>query len=128
MTLVRGQRVGPVKAQRSKELRRQMTQAESILWAALRTNRLAGYHFRRQQLIAGFIADFYCHAARLVVEVDGSVHRQQAERDAGRDAVLAAHGLRVMRVSNEEVQSNLAGVLARIVEACGEPAVNRCEP
>jgi very-short-patch-repair endonuclease len=91
-----------------------------MLWQALRTNHLHGYHFRRQQVIAGFIADFYCHAAGLIVEVDGGVHTQQQEYDAERDQVLAAHGLRIMRFSNDEVRRNLSVVLARIAAACRE--------
>jgi very-short-patch-repair endonuclease len=57
-------------------------------WQHLRANQLNGLHFRRQQIIDGFIADFYCHVARLVIEVDGEIHQQQAEYDAERDRVL----------------------------------------
>jgi very-short-patch-repair endonuclease len=95
-----------------------MTPEESMLWTALRTNKLHGFHFRRQQIIAGFIVDFYCHAAGLVVEVDGTIHQRQQEYDAERDQVLASHGLRILRIGNDEVKHNLAGVLARIAEAC----------
>ncbi|HMA36856.1 MAG TPA: DUF559 domain-containing protein [Chloroflexia bacterium] len=117
--IVVGQVVAPVKVQRSRELRQQMTGEERILWQYLRADRLAGLAFRRQQVIDGFIADFYCHAAGLIVEVDGLLHRQQADYDAERDQILAARGLRVLRIANEEVRQNLADVLARIVTACG---------
>src|SRR5438270_611728 len=83
--IVIGQRVDPAKVLRSKELRRQMTPAERSLWNCLRANRLGGLQFRRQQVIDGFIVDFYCHAAAVVVEADGPVHEQQAEYDAERD-------------------------------------------
>jgi len=116
--IVIGQKVDQVKVQRAKELRRQMTREERILWQQLRTNRLQGFHFRRQQVIAGFIADFYCHAAGLVVEMDGGIHQQQAEYDAERDRVLATLGLRILRVRNIEILENLAGVLERIAAAC----------
>jgi very-short-patch-repair endonuclease len=86
--IVIGQKVTRIKIQRAKELRREMTQEEKILWQHLRANRLNGLHFRRQQIIDGFIADFYCHATRLVIEVDGEIHQQQAEYDAERDQVL----------------------------------------
>jgi very-short-patch-repair endonuclease len=118
--IIVGQKVDQVKVQRAKELRRQMTREERILWQQLRTNRLQGFHFRRQQVIAGFITDFYCHAAGLVVEMDGGIHQQQAEYDAERDRVLAARDLRILRIRNIEILENLAGVLARIAAACRE--------
>ncbi|MBD2018344.1 DUF559 domain-containing protein [Microcoleus sp. FACHB-53] len=118
--IVIGQKVTPVKVQRAKELRRQMTQEEKILWQHLRANQLNGLHFRRQQIIDGFIADFYCHAARLVIEVDGEIHQQQVEYDAERDRILLARGLRLLRIQNEQVRQNLDQVLARISTACCE--------
>ena len=118
--IVIGQNVDRAKVQRAKELRRQMTGEERILWQQLRTNRLEGFHFRRQQVIDGFIVDFYCHTAGLVVEVDGGVHEGQAEYDEERDRLLSARGLRVLRVENREVREDLPDVLARIVAACRE--------
>ncbi|MDZ8026705.1 MAG: DUF559 domain-containing protein [Nostoc sp. DedQUE11] len=118
--IVIGQKVDLVKVQRAKELRQQMTPEEKILWQHLRTNRLNGLHFRRQQIIDGFIADFYCHATRLVIEVDGKIHEQQAEYDAERDKVLLARGLRLLRITNEEVRYELDKVLMRISKACYE--------
>jgi very-short-patch-repair endonuclease len=118
--IVIGQKVTSIKIQRAKELRSQMTQEEKILWQHLRANKLNGLHFRRQQIINGFIADFYCHAARLVIEVDGEIHQQQAEYDAERDQVLSARRLRLLRIKNEEVKQNLDRVLARIAKACSE--------
>jgi very-short-patch-repair endonuclease len=118
--IVIGQKVTPVKVQRAKELRHQMTQEEKILWQHIRANQLKGLHFRRQQIIDGFIADFYCHAARLVIEVDGEIHQQQAEYDTERDRVLLARGLRLLRIKNEEVRQNLNSVLMRIATACCE--------
>ena len=118
--IVVGQKVDATKLQRAKELRRAMTGAERMLWERLRGNRLHGFHFRRQQVIDGFIADFYCHAAGLVVEVDGGVHAQQTEYDSEHDRVLSQRGVRVLRINNEEIQTNLDGVLARITQACEE--------
>ncbi len=115
-----GQKVKSEIAQRARELRRQMTLQERVLWKRLRTNRLEGFHFRRQQAIEGFIVDFYCHAASLIVEVDGPIHEQQAEYDDERDRILTARGFRVMRVRNEEVERDLEGVLERIAAACRE--------
>jgi len=121
--IIVGQKVDKAKVERAKELRRQMTGEERILWRHLRTNRLHGFHFRRQQIIDGFIVDFYCHAAGLVVEVDGQVHQHQAEYDAERDRVLSGHGLRILRIKDEEVKRDLPGVLARIVKVCREAAI-----
>jgi very-short-patch-repair endonuclease len=84
----------------------------------LRANRLGGIHFRRQQVIAGFIVDFYCHAASLVIEVDGGIHAQQVESDRERERILVERGLRVLRFQNEQILNDLAGVLAHILAAC----------
>ncbi|MDA0745555.1 MAG: DUF559 domain-containing protein [bacterium] len=112
--IVGGQRVTSQKVRRAKELRSVMTAEEGILWQHVRGNQLQGFHFRRQQVIDGFIVDFYCHAAGLVVEVDGGIHEQQAGYDAERDRVLAGRGLRILRIQNEEVRNDLAMVLRRI--------------
>jgi very-short-patch-repair endonuclease len=101
----------------AKRLRRVSTHEERVLWESLRTNRFHGIHFRRQQVIDGFVADFYCHSAGIVIEVDGPVHGSQRERDAERDRVLKARGLMVLRVTNDEVRADLGGVLTRILEA-----------
>ncbi|WP_414575883.1 endonuclease domain-containing protein [Anabaena sp. CCY 9402-a] len=118
--IVVGQIINLEKMQRAKEFRRQMTPAEKILWQHLCGNRLHGLHFRRQQIIDGFIADFYCHAARLVIEVDGKIHEQQAEYDAERDKVLSARGLRLLRIKNEEVVQEIDRVLMLIYQVCCE--------
>ena len=94
--IVSGQRVDRVKVLRSRQLRREMTDAERMLWEALRERRLDGLRFRRQQVIDGFIADFFCSEAGLVVEVDGAVHHQQQGYDLARDQLLSARGLRVL--------------------------------
>jgi very-short-patch-repair endonuclease len=97
------------------EMRRRPTEAGAMLWQALRGSRLSGLHFRREQVIDGYIVDFYCHTARLVVEVDGAVHDKQRDYDAARDEALAARGLHVLRVTNDEVLAALPSVLTRIL-------------
>ena len=97
-----------------------MTPEEGILWQHLRTNRLGGWHFRRQQVIDGFIVDFYCHKAGLVVELDGSIHDGQTEYDVDRDQALESRGLRVLRIKNEDVHQDMELVLARILDVCGD--------
>jgi very-short-patch-repair endonuclease len=109
-----GQHVALEKVERSWQLRRRMTPAEGTLWSALRDGQVDGFRFRRQQVIDGFIVDFYCSAASLVIEVDGSVHAQQAEYDAERDVVIRARQLRILRFTNDDVRYNIAGVLFRI--------------
>jgi very-short-patch-repair endonuclease len=111
--IVTEQRVTREKLQRAKELRREMTAAEKVLWQELRANKL-GVHFRRQQIIAGFIVDFYCHKAGLVVEVDGDIHDMQQEEDARRAKALSEMGLRIVRFKNDEILKNLSVVMGRI--------------
>ena len=111
--IVTNQPVTKEKLQRAKELRREMTPAEKILWEELRANKL-GVHFRRQQVVQGFIVDFYCHQAGLVIEVDGDVHDLQKEEDQRREKVLSALGLRVVRFRNDEVINNLSAVVGKI--------------
>lgn len=112
--IVTGQYIDPSKAKRAQELRRQMTQEEEILWEQLRANRLEGCHFRRQQIINGFIVDFYCHAASLVIEVDGKIHDNQIESDTQRDQILKAKNLKVLRIKNADIHTNLDTVLKTI--------------
>ena len=105
--IVTNQKVSKEKLQRAKELRRNMTPAEKVLWGELRANKLS-VHFRRQQVIQGFIVDFYCHKASLVIEVDGDIHDLQREEDARREKALSALGLRVIRFRNDEVVKDLS--------------------
>jgi len=98
----------------ARAMRREMTEAEAILWNHLRGNRCDGLHFRRQQVIDGFIADFYCHAVGLIVEADGSIHERQVDYDLLRDRLLSTRGLRVVRFSNDRIHTDLPAVLAEI--------------
>jgi len=95
-----------------------MTPAEQKLWQHLRANRLEGHHFRRQQVLGPFIADFYCHQAKLVVEVDGSVHNLQENYDHFRDEQMQEMGLHVIRFSNVQVDRDIEQVLAMILDTC----------
>jgi len=95
-----------------------MTEAERVLWSRLRANRLQNLHFRRQVVIRGFIADFYCHAARLIIEVDGAVHETQVEHDVERERILTSIGYRILRFSNEDVLNNLGRTMLKILIAC----------
>jgi very-short-patch-repair endonuclease len=112
------QALNPAVLQRAKELRQEMTPAEQHLWAELRTNRLSGFHFRRQQIIGNSIVDFYCRTANLAVEVDGGIHLSQMAADAERDQRLAELGIKVLRFRNEQVETDLASVLGAILKEC----------
>ncbi len=116
--IIPGQIINPEKLQRARELRKDMTPAEKILWQTLRGNQLGGFHFRRQQIISGFIVDFFCHAADLVVEVDGGIHAQQREYDAERDIALSTLGLHVLHFSNQRVEQDSSTVCREILSAC----------
>src|SRR6476620_6765642 len=111
--IIPGQRVTKEKLLRARELRRDMTPAEKLLWQELRANKL-GVHFRRQQVIAGFIVDFYCHKAGLVIEVDGDIHDLQQEEYGVREKALSEMGLRIIRFRNHEVLKNLSEVVEKI--------------
>jgi len=103
---------------RAKELRQQMTPAEKALWQRLRAKQLNDLKFRRQHPLGPFIADFYCAAHRLVVEIDGDIHKAQAERDQARTEQFEAYGYRVIRFSNKQVEQDVETVLAEIAAAC----------
>lgn len=113
--IVTNQKVTKEKLHRAKELRREMTPTEKLLWQELRANKL-GVHFRRQQIIQGFIVDFYCHKKALVIEVDGDIHDLQKEEDERREKVLGEMGLRIIRFRNDEVVQNLPNVISKIKE------------
>ncbi|MCI0709396.1 MAG: endonuclease domain-containing protein [Chloroflexi bacterium] len=99
---------------RAREMRKNATKAEVVLWQALRRQQVHGFKFRRQHPFGPYIADFYCAKAKLVIELDGASHEGQAEYDADRTNYLATLGLRVIRYSNEDVLRNLEGVVADI--------------
>jgi very-short-patch-repair endonuclease len=102
-------------------LRRPLTPAEAVLWKHLRGRRFAGLKFRRQQPVDHYIADLYCAAARLVVELDGETHVGKDIHDARRQAHLEGQGLRVIRFWNTAVYDDLDMVLEVIWELCDDP-------
>jgi very-short-patch-repair endonuclease len=107
---------------KAKDLRKSMTQAETILWRHLRNGKLNGLKFRRQHPIFIFIADFYCHQKKLIIELDGEIHNdpEQKEHDLNRSADLEEKGFIILRFRNEEVISDLEKVLERIIRQCGK--------
>ena len=101
---------------RARVMRKHPTPAEAILWQRLRHRRVGGYHFRRQHPIVRYIVDFYCAEAKLVIEVDGSVHDEpdHDEYDVERQAFLEELGLRVLRFHNREVLRGIDEVVKAI--------------
>ena len=96
-----------------KELMKQPTHAEIMLWKYLRNNQ-TGYKFRRQHVIGKYIADFACLPKKLIIEIDGKIHLKQQKEDANRTADLNALGFRVIRFTNEEVLENVLNVIDEI--------------
>ncbi len=125
MRITRHQNVSPAKLQLAKQMRKAMTPEERVLWRALRNNGLEGFHFRRQQVIAGFIVDFYCAPARLAVEVDGAAHLRQQHHDSERDRALSELGIQTLRLSNSLVAEDLAAALSRIVQAANSSSIRK---
>jgi very-short-patch-repair endonuclease len=104
---------------RARSLRRDSTDAERVIWSALRAHRLNGASFRRQKPIGPYVADFVCHERNLIIELDGGQHfeSKQIQRDARRDSFLTVKGYRVLRFNNYDVMTNMAGVLETIAAA-----------
>ena len=98
---------------RRKELRRNATLQENVLWDKLRNNQL-GLRFRRQHSVGGYILDFYCFKRRLIIEVDGPSHEGNIEYDRVRDKYFSDLGYKILRFKNLDVDSNLEKVLSSI--------------
>jgi very-short-patch-repair endonuclease len=107
--------------ERRRALRKESSDAELLLWKHLRAHRLAELKWRRQHPIGRFFVDFYCHAKKLVIEVDGSQHYKAGglEYDRLRTAFLEEQGLMVLRFTNVEVLTNTTGVLEAIWRIVG---------
>jgi very-short-patch-repair endonuclease len=107
---------------RAKGLRRTMTRAETLLWRYLKAHHVDDLGFRRQVPMGAYVADFVCHAARLVVEVDGETHdfSSRQTHDVRRDAWFASQGYAVLRFTNEQVTRSLMGVVEVIRETAAQ--------
>jgi imidazole glycerol-phosphate synthase subunit HisF len=103
----------------AKRMRCNMTPCEKLLWQQLRAKNIAGAKFRRQHPIKFYIADFYCHEARLVIEVDGPIHAiaDQSEHDINRDAEMDRLGIKTLRFKNDEIINHMGTVLKLIKES-----------
>ena len=107
---------GPELFKKAEELRERMTMAEIRLWEELKSNKIDGYKFRRQHPIHKFIADFFCHKLKLIIEVDGTYHESEEQKisDLERSKLLTFQGIQVLRFTNEEVLNDIELVLKRI--------------
>ena len=101
---------------RARVLRRQMTDAEKLMWSRLRGRRFDGVKFKRQKPIAGTIVDFVALDLKLVVEIDGGQHAQRMEADAVRTRALEEAGYHVIRFWNHDVLGNIEGVLEALIQ------------
>ncbi len=110
-------RTTPVGYQHARTLRKRQTPAEVRLWAYLREGRLQGVAFRRQHAIGPYVTDFCAPRHHLVIELDGSPHLQQEEQDVQRKEFLFSQGYRVLRFWNNDVMTNMDGVVTAILDA-----------
>jgi very-short-patch-repair endonuclease len=107
--------------QRAKELRKEATRAETILWERLRGRQVGGFKFRRQAPMGVFIADFYCAECKLIIEIDGDIHDFQLEADKLRTETMEIFGYCVIRFKNKDVEKNIESVLNSILKECRRP-------
>ena len=100
----------------SQHLRKNMTDAENMLWLKLRRKQLKGHQFYRQKIIGKYIVDFYCPKANLVIELDGGQHYSEngKTKDRIRDEVLVEMGIKVLRFSDRDVFEDIGGVMEGI--------------
>jgi len=112
----------PNSFQKAKWLRSKMTKHEEIIWERLRRNQILGVRIKRQHPIATYIADFYCHVAKLVIEIDGDGHNTTDQKlyDKERTFNFEIDGLKVLRFSNHEVEYDLDSVLLEITKQIEE--------
>ena len=106
----------PIRRKYSKQLRKNLTPAEAILWKVLKTKQLGGRKFRRQHSVENYILDFYCPSEMLAIEVDGGYHKRLeiAQNDMVRDELLNQYGIKVLRFENEMIYNHLEIVIDTI--------------
>lgn len=116
--IVRNQKVSHDKLELSRQFRKEMTDAEKMFWSVSRNRQIDGLKFRRQQVIDGFIVDFYCDELGLCVEIDGGIHDnlEQKKYDIERTRVLNERDLKVLRFKNNDIMNNIDDVINEIIE------------
>lgn len=106
----------PSTFEKARQLRNKMTPEEILLWNKLKGKQIGNSRFRRQHTIIMFITDFYCHTAKLVVELDGKIHLQQKEYDKERTQIIKSFGIEVIRFTNHKINTDIKSVLEKIEE------------
>lgn len=112
---------------RARQLRKEMSRPEAIMWTALRGLKPLGFHFRRQVPLGPYYGDFACHHPKLVIEIDGRTHTDAAY-DAARDAFMRTQGYRILRIGNDDVLRDLDGVMHAVGIALGLPEAEVSTP
>jgi very-short-patch-repair endonuclease len=118
--------VDPILLSRARDMRRDPAPAEQKLWRLLRDRQLNGLKFRRQVPLGSFVADFYCHEADLVIELDGDSHVERVASDRLQTQILNRERHRVIRFLNTDVFENLDGVLEAILEEAERSSIRTC--
>jgi len=106
--------------QRARELRKNQTEAEMLLWRRIRNRQLLGHKFRRQFPIGNYIVDFACLSLKLIIEVDGSQHMSNTDYDNMRTQTLESHGFQVVRFWNNDVLTKTDSVLEALALTLSE--------
>jgi very-short-patch-repair endonuclease len=105
-----------------RELRKNQTQSENAFWNLIRGKKFLGLRFQRQfpikytfdKVTSFFVADFYCHKLRLIIEIDGSIHDKSKERDKFRDLIIKQYGFNILRISDKDILCSSQDVLDKI--------------
>lgn len=110
----------------ARELRKNPTPAEKIIWGFLRNRQMKGYKFRRQYPIERFILDFYCPKLKLAIEIDGGYHQEceQQKLDSFRERLIRDYDIRIIRFTNEQISGNIDVVLDIIQSSCIPPPLH----
>ncbi len=103
-----------VTLKKARQLRSRMTPSEVIIWEKLKNKQICGVRFRRQHPIEIFIVDFYCHAAKLVVEIDGKIHLATKDYDNERTKEINKYNILILRYTNDEITNNLNKIIKEI--------------
>ena len=106
-----------IKKQFARQLRKDETKAEKLVWETIRDRKLMGLKFRRQHVVQGFVLDFYCQEARLGIEIDGSVHYKRKDYDRLRQDIIESKGINLVRIKNLQILNNKGSILNTVRKA-----------
>jgi len=118
----------PRLTEHAKSMRREPTESELRMWLALRAKRFSGVKFRQQKVIGPYIVDFAARNPMLVIEIDGDTHAGREGYDADRTKFLEKQGYKVLRFNNNDVMTNLEGILTMLADAVGQPPLPTLSP